>query len=485
MQSEIIVAFEFGSYKLTGIVGRRNSEGTMEVLGMEQRDSRECIKKGVIYNIDKTARLVRHIVDALNVKLNIKITGAYVAIGGLSLHSALRKDTHTLKDETKITQTDIDNMMDANGMNFYPNYKIYAVVPQGYKVGEQTLIDPVGVKAISFEGTFLNVLARKNNLNNIIECFEAAGLELIDAIVAPMVEAGCLLTNDERRMGCALVNIGYETTTVSVYKNNLLRHCVVIPLGSNNMTRDICSQQIEWDDAEKLKRNYGVAYNNYEDIEEESKLVTTSNGQPVSIGLIRNVVIARCNEILDNVYYQIGLSQYASTLLAGVVVTGGGSLLKRMDDAFDKYLNFRHCRIVPPESYSNMLRGLLEFGRSGCTAPISSISEPVNEVVEEEPVKPVEEPEKTDEVLHNLEEEEQRLRMIERCRQLIAEAGKQKDQKKFKAAIKTLKKAKQMAVSECDMEIERMSAEISAAQSGTPTLFDTLIEKWERITADE
>ena len=133
MQSEIIVAFEFGSYKLTGIVGRRNSEGTMEVLGMEQRDSRECIKKGVIYNIDKTARLVRHIVDALNVKLNIKITGAYVAIGGLSLHSVLRKDTHTLKDETKITQTDIDNMMDANGMNFYPNYKIYAVVPKGIR----------------------------------------------------------------------------------------------------------------------------------------------------------------------------------------------------------------------------------------------------------------------------------------------------------------------------------------------------------------
>ncbi|MDO4949686.1 MAG: cell division protein FtsA [Bacteroidales bacterium] len=482
--SEFIVAFEFGSFKLTGVVGRRNLEGTIEVLGMEQRDSRECVKKGVIYNIDKTAKIIRNIVDCFNVKFNIKITGAYVGVGGFSLHSVLRNDTYTLEDETKITQNDIDIMMDANGMNPYPNYKIYAVVPQGYKVGEQTLIDPIGVKASSFEGTFLNILARKNNLNNIVDCFNSAGLILVDAMVAPMAEANHLLTNNEKRMGCALVNIGYETTTVSVYKNNLLRHCVVIPLGSNNMTRDICSQQIEWDDAEKLKRNYGVAYNNYDDVEEEKKYVTTSNGQPVTIGWIRNVVIARCNEILDNVYHQIVLSQYSSTLLAGVVVTGNGSLLKGMEEAFEKHLNFSHCRIVPSESCSGMLHGLLEFGQSGCVASIPQKNELEENVVTEENVNSTEEfvkPETTEPT----PEEQQHQRTIEQCRQLIYEAGKQKDRKKFKVAIKILKMAKQLAVPECDKEIEQMSTEISAARNGTPTLFDNFIDKWRQLTEEE
>jgi len=480
--SEIIVAFEFGSFKLTGIAGRRTPDGTMEVLRTEQRDARDCIKKGVIYNIDKTVNLIRDIVDTLNTKLSIKIIGAYVAVGGFSLHSMLRKETFTLEDETKITQEHIDNMMDKNGLFVYTNYEIYSVVPQEYKVGEQFLIDPVGVKASSFEGTFLNIMARKNNLYNISECFKLADLNIIDEMVAPIAEASCTLTNNEKRMGCALVNIGYETTTVSIYKNNLLRHCVVIPLGSNNMTRDICSQQIDWEDSEKLKRNYGIAYNNNDEIEVEKKWVTTSNGQPVTIGWIRNVVIARSNEILDNVSHQIELSQYGSTLLAGVVVTGGGSLLRGMEDAFEKRLNFKRCRIIAPETYSNVLLGLLNFGQTGCveaTFPKGK-QENSNEEGKELSNNPENEEQST-----ISDKEQQRQNSIEQCRQLICEAGKQKDKKKFKSAIKTLKKAKQLKVAECDKEIEQMSAEISAAQNGSPTLFDDILEKWRELTTEE
>ena len=102
------------------------------------------------------------------------------------------------------------------------------------------LADPGGVPSDHIEGRFLNIIARSSVKQNIDKCFHQAGIEIADYVISPLALANAVLTNSERRSGCMLIDFGADTTTVSVYKNNLLRHLAVIPLGGSNITKDIC-----------------------------------------------------------------------------------------------------------------------------------------------------------------------------------------------------------------------------------------------------
>lgn len=150
--------------------------------------------------------------------------------------------------------------MDSNREVPIIDQDILEVAPQEYKVGINLLADPVGVPSDHIEGRFLNIIARSSVKQNIDKCFHQAGIEIADYVISPLALANAVLTNSERRSGCMLIDFGADTTTVSVYKNNILRHLAVIPLGGSNITKDICSQQIEEEDAEELKLKYGNAY---------------------------------------------------------------------------------------------------------------------------------------------------------------------------------------------------------------------------------
>ena len=145
--------------------------------------------------------------------------------------------------------------MDSNREVPIIDQEILEVAPQEYKVGINLLADPVGVPSDHIEGRFLNIIARNSVKQNIDKCFKQAGIEIADYIISPLALANAVLTNSEKRSGCMFIDFGADTTTVSVYKNNILRHLAVIPLGGSNITKDICSQQIEEEDAEELKRN--------------------------------------------------------------------------------------------------------------------------------------------------------------------------------------------------------------------------------------
>lgn len=177
----------------------------------------------------------------------------YVGIGGQSVRSLYNTETKQLGEDTKISQALIDSMMQDNREFPLIDQEILAVEPQEYKVGNNLLTEPVGIPADRIEGHFLNIIARHSLKGNIRQCFKQAGYEIADYFISPLMTANTVLTNSEKRSGCALVDFGADTTTVSVYKSNILRHLAVIPLGGSNITKDITSQQIEEEDAEQLK----------------------------------------------------------------------------------------------------------------------------------------------------------------------------------------------------------------------------------------
>ena len=266
-QKDFIVAIELGSSKVTGIAGQKKPDGSISVLAMAQEESSSFIRKGVVYNIDKTAQALTNIVKKLEGNLKTRITQVFVGVGGQSIRSVKNSIAKDFTESTKITQQMVAELMDSNRSMEYPDQKILDVAELEYKVDANYQIDPVGIQATRLEGNFLNILERKTFFQNLNRCFQTAGIKVADMYLAPLALADAVLTETEKRSGCALVDIGADTTTVSVFWKNVLRHLVVIPLGSNNVTKDIASLQMEESEAEAMKIKYASAYTDNNDID--------------------------------------------------------------------------------------------------------------------------------------------------------------------------------------------------------------------------
>ena len=363
---EFIVAIELGSSKIAGIAGKKNNDGSIQVLAYASEDASDCIRKGLIYNINKTAIGLTSVVNKLESQLEVEIAKVYVGIGGQSLHSIKNFVVEHLSTETVISKEDVQHLNDSNLQTRYKDLEILDVVPQEYKVKNKLLEDPVGVVGSQIEGHFLNIVTRTSVKRNIITCFEQAGIEIAGFIIAPMALADVVLTDVEKRSGCVLVDFGYDITTVAVYKDRILRHLAVIPLGSNNITKDICSLQIEDGEAETLKCKYGSAFT-MPGVNTDDDEYPVNDTRKIKAKLLNEIVSARVEEIVANVLRQIALSGYENKLFAGIIVTGGGSNLRNLEDAFKQqkkdYVKVRIANfvLIPPQCIDEKL--LIKDGR--------------------------------------------------------------------------------------------------------------------------
>ena len=277
MPKEFIVAIELGSSKITGIAGKKNLDGSISILAVVQEDSTSCIRKGVVYNIDKTVMCLTNIIKKLETTLKSKISQVYVGVGGQSIRSMKNVIVKEMETETVVTHEMVNELMDNNRNMSYPEQEILDAATQEYKVDQQYQLDPVGIQCSRLEGNFLNILWRKSFwrksfYRNLNKCFDQAGIAIAEMYLAPLAMADSVLTETEKRAGCVLVDLGADTTTVSVYYKNILRHLAVIPLGSNNITKDIATLQMEETDAERMKLKYGSAYTDNSDIDNSRSL---------------------------------------------------------------------------------------------------------------------------------------------------------------------------------------------------------------------
>jgi cell division protein FtsA len=354
MANEFIVAIELGSSKIRGIAGRKNLDGSINILAVVTEESTQCIRKGVVYNIAKTGQCITNIINKLKAQLKREITQVYVGVGGQSIRSVRNVIVKEYPEETMITSEIINELMDANRSMSYPEQEILDAVVQEYKVDKQYQIDPVGIKALRLEGNFLNILWRKQFYDDLNTCFVKAGIAIAEFDLAPIALADSVLTDAEKRGGCVLVDLGADTTTVSVYYKNILRHLAVIPLGGNNITRDIASLQMEEGDAEKMKLQYASAYTDNSAID-GSLSYPIDGDRDVESRKFIEIVEARLDEIIENVWYQVP-SDYSDKLLGGIILTGGGSNMPNIKEAFQNHTHVEKIRIakfVTPTITSN------------------------------------------------------------------------------------------------------------------------------------
>ena len=347
MEDKVIVAIELGSSKISGVAGQIMTDGSLKVLAYAGVPSSSCIRHGAVYNLNQTANAIADVVGRLDTILSTKIEKVYLGYNAKGLKSLISRVEHQFEEETVVSQEVLDDMFQQCSEIEYEGYVNLFQESQEYVVDNKrgTETDPMGVACRSLEGNYLNILLRKQVADYIGQCFMAAQVDIVDGYVAPMIQAEAVLSDDDRQQGCALVDYGADTTTVSVYKNGLLRYLRVIPLGSALITRDLSViLKIEPEQAEQLKCTYGLC--NLIGSQDNSETVQI-NDKPVSLNEIGEIIEARNEEIIRNVYNQIKASGYGDVLYAGIVLTGGGSQLRQLDQAFkDMMPSMRQPRIV-------------------------------------------------------------------------------------------------------------------------------------------
>lgn len=347
-EKDFIIAVELATTAIRAIAGKREPDGSMQVLAYAQEESSNTIRKGVIDNIDKTTQALSRVIAKLNDKLGVRVKSIYIGLGGQSLHSVHNRVLMQFDGLELLTPKTIDKMRDTNIGVVYPNAEIKEVVPQEFTIGNRSVVEPVGMQTDALEANFINIVARPILEENIRKCVAAAGLEVQEVFISPLCLANALLSANEKRSGCALVDMGADTTTVSVYVNNILRHLCVIPLGGSNVTSDITSLKVEAEEAEELKKKYGTAYRS--DTEDRT-------GQKISLSFdrtedeekLQEIVEARYEEILANVWHHI--SAYKDKMLSGIIVTGGAARIPDLPKAFARQtsgdLNVRIMKGLP------------------------------------------------------------------------------------------------------------------------------------------
>ena len=344
MPKEFIVAIELGSSKMTGIAGQKNLDGSITVLATVEENSSSCIRKGVIYNIDKTCQCLTSIIKKLKNFLKQDITQVYVGVGGRSIRSLKNVIVKDLPGASIISQDMINELMDINRNMTYPDQEILDAATQEYKIDNQYQIDPVGIQCSHLEGIFLNILWRKNFYNNINTCFENANISIAEMYLAPLAMADSVLTDSEKRAGCMLVDLGADTTTVSVYYKGILRHLPVIPLGGNNITKDLTCLQLEDADAEKMKLKYAKAYTDISNIDPTLNY-SVDKDRTIESKKFIEIVEARVEEIVENAWFQVPV-EFSDKLMGGIILTGGGSNMPEIDKVFKTHTHIDKVRIA-------------------------------------------------------------------------------------------------------------------------------------------
>lgn len=381
MPKNFVVAIELGSTKIKGIAGQKKSDGSIAVLAVVSEDATQCIRKGVVYNIDKTVQCITNVIQRLRQQMKSGIRHVYIGVGGQSIHSERNIISCEIQNGMPVTQQLIVDMMDQNRNMEYPEMEILDVEVQEYRADALMQTEPVGIQCSRLDGNFLNILQSKRHYQKLNTCFDIAGVKLAEIYLAPFALADAVLTPVEKRSGCVLVDLGADTTTVMVYYKNIVRHIAVIPLGANNITKDIASLQVEEQEAEQLKLRYASAYTPSEDID-PSLRYDIDRDRKVDSSRFIDLVEARVQEIVANVWNQVP-ADFSDKILGGIVLTGGGSNLKNIDVAFRKQTHIEKVRIAKFVTYTinttnpdinahdgtmNTLLGLLAKGDQNCWA---------------------------------------------------------------------------------------------------------------------
>jgi cell division protein FtsA len=357
-QENIAVGLDIGTTKIVAMIGRYNEYNKVEILGIGKSKSLG-VHRGVVNNITQTIQSVQQAVQEAETVSGIKIQDVVVGIAGQHIRSLQHSDyiTRANADEV-IDENDIELLCNqVHKLVMLPGEEIIHVLPQEYKVdGQSEIKEPIGMYGGRVEANFHVVVGQVASIRNIGRCVKSAGLNLDRITLEPLASANAVLSQEEKEAGVALIDIGGGTTDLAIFKDGIIRHTAVIPFGGNVITEDIkegCS--IIEKQAELLKIKFGSAWPGENKDNEIVSIPGLRGREPKEITLknLSKIIHARVVEIIEQVYLEIknyGHEEQKKKLIAGIVLTGGGSQLKHLKQLVE-YITGMDTRIGYPNEH--------------------------------------------------------------------------------------------------------------------------------------
>ena len=338
MNKNYSVGLDIGTTKIVAMVGEKNQFNKVKVIGVGKSQSLG-VHRGVVNNITQTIQSIKIAVDEAQSKSGIEVKEVAVGIAGQHIRSLQHSDYITRENPDEvINDNDIDKLIDqVYKLVMLPGEEIIHVLPQDFKVdGQSEIKEPIGMYGSRLEANFHIVVGQVSSIRNIGKCIKSSGLEMGDITLEPLASSDAVLSNEEKEAGVALIDIGGGTTDVAIFKDGIIKHTAVIPFGGNVITEDIkegCS--IIGNQAEQLKIKFGSAWPGENKDSEIVSIPGLRGRDPKEISLktLSKIINARVVEIIEQAYLEIknyGHEDSKKKLIAGIVLTGGGSQLRHL-----------------------------------------------------------------------------------------------------------------------------------------------------------
>ena len=330
---DLIVGLDIGTSKVVAVVAEMQPDGRYEVVGLGQHESRG-LKKGVVVNIETTVASIQRALEEAELMADCKIRNVYVGIAGSHIRSFNSIGMVAIKDK-EVTDADVARVIEtAKAVNIPTDQQILHVLAQEFIIdGQEDIREPIGMSGVRLDVKVHIVTGAVSAAQNIIKCVRRCGLEVQDLILQPLASSSAVLTDDEKELGVALVDIGGGTTDIAIFTGGSIRHTAVIPIAGDQITNDVAmALRTPTPDAEDIKLRYGIAKQVLADPDDKIAVPGIGDRGPRSLSrqALAAVIEPRVEELFSLVQQVIRESGYEELLSSGVVITGGTSMLRGM-----------------------------------------------------------------------------------------------------------------------------------------------------------
>ena len=372
---DVVVGLDIGTAKIMAVVAEVLPGGELKLAGLGVAPS-NGLKRGVVVNIDATVQSIQQALKEAELMADCKIQRVYTGITGSHIRGINSSGMVAVKDK-EVTAADVARVMEtAKAINISSDQRLLLVEPQEFVIDGQDVKEPIGMSGIRLEAKVHIVTGAQSAAENIIKCVRRCGLEVEQLLLNPLASSQAVLTDDERELGVALVDIGAGTTDVAIFTGGAIRHTAVIPIAGDLITSDIAmALRTPTKDAEDIKVESGFAKQLLADPEAQVEVPGLGDRGPrmLSKQALAGVIEPRVEEIFSLVQQVIRESGYEEVLSSGIVLTGGSVVMPGMvelgEDIFlkpvrrgiPKYSSALADMVAQPRAATVM--GLLEEAR--------------------------------------------------------------------------------------------------------------------------
>ena len=330
---DLVVGLDIGTAKVMVVVAEVMPGGELKLAGLGVAPS-NGLNRGVVVNIDATVQSIQQALKEAELMADCKITRVYTGITGSHIRGQNSTGMVIVRDNREVTPLDVHRVVEtAKAINIPNDQRLLLVEPQEFVIDNHEVREPVGMSGSRLEVRVHIVTGAQSAAENILKCVRRCGLEVDRLVLNPSASAAAVLTEDEKMLGVALVDIGAGTTDVSIYTEGSIRHTAVIPIAGDLITSDIAmALRTPTKDAEEIKVEYGVAKQMLADPSENLEVPGLGDRAPrlLSRQALAGVIEPRVEEIYSLVHQVIRESGYEELLSSGIVITGGTSVMPGM-----------------------------------------------------------------------------------------------------------------------------------------------------------